>query len=1347
MSLEIAAQEYQIKKIGLKKGISSNYITGITQDRFGYMWFSTESGLNRFDSNVFKVYKKDDINSTQSISGNELNVVYADQFENKIWIATQRDGLDCYNYEVDQFEHYKHNKGDSTSLPTNDITNIINAKDGNLWITTYHKGFAYFDKKTKAFISENTKTLPGLVSNRIWSVAQDVNGDLYLGHDTVGLSIYNPNTNKIVNFRNDPNDPNSLPGNKVTVIFEDQNANIWIGTNNGLALFYKQEGIFKVFRHNVANNQSLIADYIFSIAQTQDKKLWIGTENGGISVLDLNKQLFTNPKNIAFKNIYPGDAPSGLSDKTIRNIYVDSFQNVWIGTYGGGVNYISHQESFFKLNTYSTNKNIQNSLSAKTAWGICKDNTGKLWVGTDGGGIDVFKQNIKIKNLNTTNSLLTDDAVISAFKDSRDDLWFGTFKGGVNIVKKHSDEIQPFSYVINSDVRCFDEDASGNIWIGASIGVFVYNPVSSKIKKYTSSNSELKNGLVRCIKHDQKGNVWIGYFGDGIYVFDKNMHLIKHFDTYSNKDLPSNMINSIYCDKTGNVWIGSGEGLLCFDNGNLDRFMVCNGDNGISSTHISAITEDVKGNIWFSTQEGLCSFNIVDSVFYNYKHENYQNIPLGKFMEGSVVYGENDTLYFGSQDGLCFFDPSRFPSHLNFPEVSISDIKIYENNADLLYEESLKSISTSSPIVLTYEHNTFKISFNVLDYALKDLTDCYYRLAGVEDRWHFAGKNPEVTFGNIPYGSYVFQIKSSIRNQAGSEVINSWKIKINPPFWLSWWAKVLYFIFIVVAMYLIAIFYKRRVGMMNVMKMEKREYIKDQELHEERLVFFTNIAHELRTPVTLILGPVEDLIASNKIDKNELKKLNYIKKSSQHLLNLINQLMEFRKTESENRKLHVRKGEIDILVEEVALKYCELNTNDQIKINLNIKDGDYVLLFDAEVITIVLDNLISNAIKYTREGFVNIGLNRVDKDGKSFVEIVIKDTGIGIHKDVLPSVFDRYFQEKRVSKVAGTGIGLALVKKLTDLHDAEITVESVPDEGTVFTVLLDVDHTYPEAIHPVVQQTIIVENELMVDQESEDEEVHSNRKIILIVEDHRDINEYIANSLSGDFKTISAFNGKEGLEQAFESIPDIIISDIMMPEMDGFELTKQLKNDIRTSHIPIVLLSAKDTIADKTKGYQLGIDSYLTKPFSAELLQSRVNNILENRKKLSQNINESSDKAGIMNDSLSNLDKEFLEKVSGFIEDNIDSADLEVKSIADYMAMSHSSLYRKVKALTDLTVNEYIRSIRIKKSEEYLLSGRYSISEITYMVGMSSANYFRKCFKDIYNKTPSEYVKDLAGKS
>nr|WP_320037922.1 two-component regulator propeller domain-containing protein [uncultured Bacteroides sp.] len=1338
-----AAQPYSIKRLGVELGLSNNNVVSITQDKLGFLWFATEEGLNKFNGSRFINYYK---YSTQSpsISGNELNRVYADKVDSIIWIATQRSGLNAYNYNNNTFTVYKKNPADKSSLITNDVTSVTNAADGNLWISTYYRGVDYFDKKTKKFTHYNKSTLSGLTNENVWTVMEDNDRNLFIGHVNEGLSILSLRNKRVRNFKNNPQDPTSIPGNEVRCIFRDSNNNIWVGTNSGLALFNPDRNNFTVFRNNNSAFFAPKLSSIYSIQQINSNQLWIATEFEGIFILDIRQLSIMSADKVSFRHISSGDDEYQLSASTVRSIFQDSFHNIWIGTYGGGINFISNNPPLFNTLSYNPVLGKNSKLSYKVAWGMCTDKQGKTWIGTDGGGINVFEKGKRIAIYNKESGQLSDNAVLSMFNDSQNNIWIGTYLGGVNC---YNNKNKQFKQIVlggknKLDVRCFFEDLHHNLWVGSSEGIYCFNlQDQQKITAYNSKNSGLQGDLVRSIFQDSKGRMWIGTFGNGLGIYSPKMKLLKKFDDYSG--FCSNTINYIFRDSRNRIWVATGDGLVLFPSISNYNYRTFKRSDGLVNSHIRAITEDNKKNIWISTNKGLSKYSEAKNKFENYDISD--GIPAGNFMSGSITKDKDGFIYFGSLGGVCYFNPEQFTDSREYPHPVISELKIYNKLSTLEHDEKVIPLGGNKHIDLNYKQNSFSIAFNELDYSLNNQVEYTYILKGLNDSWYTLedGHN-SVTFLDVAPGDYEFQIKARLHNQDWSNEAISVFIHIAPPFWLTWWAKSLYFILFITLVYISLYAYKRRISWRSSYQMERKKHEQEQELNNERLRFYTNITHELRTPLTLILGPLEDLMKEKSLQTRQLRKISVIHQSAIRLLNLINQILEFRKTETQNRKLCVSRNNIAKLIQEIGLKYKELNRNPDVEFNVVIEKEDMQLMFDREVITIILDNFISNAIKYTEKGSITISLYSTVKDEVEYTEIKVSDTGHGIEAEALSRIFESYYQVNSKHQASGTGIGLALVKNLATLHQGEIWVESTVGKGSDFFVRLQTNNTYPNALRTDEPEEVEEPEVTEVVEEAAEEDFNTEKQILLVVEDNQDIREYISDTFSEDFEVVTAEDGRKGLEKALTIIPDLVISDIMMPGMDGVELCKKLKQDVCTSHIPIILLTAKDSMQDKEYGYTVGADSYLTKPFSASLLRSRVNNLLESRKQLAVLFSGNKNiviKQEPVSNTLNKLDNEFINKVTQYIEADLSSDKIDVTYLSDKMCMSTSTLYRKMKALTNMSTNEYIRKVKLQNAVKLLLEGESKISEIAYKVGFNNVVYFRQCFKDEYGVSPSEYVK------
>lgn len=1329
---QASAQSYAVKRLDVRGGLSNDHVVSIARDKRGFLWFATEEGLNLFDGLRFIPYYKKENPAQPGITGNELNCVFDDPVDSILWIGTQRAGMNALHYTCDTFESFLHDEDNPGSLATNDVTYITGASDGNLWICTYWKGVDYFDKQTNTFIHYNTDNVKGLVSDQTWCATEGRDGTLLIGHVQHGMSILLLKERKARNFTHDPGNPYSLPGNEVNCIYRDRNGNIWVGTDYGLALFDPETERFIRFNDPMNNLSYRVHD----IKQMDDNKLWIAMEFGGIAILDLSQHLFNTAAPIQFSFIREGDDESGLSRSTIRCLLQDSFGNIWAGSWGGGINFIMEHPPLFSTYKYSPSHEINNgTMTSKTASGVCFDHQGSLWVGTDDGDINVFSRGKRTDTYRASGNRRTAGSVQAAYCDTKGNLWFGIFSGGILHYDQHTRRFRQVlpEKLAQTDVRTFFEDEQGIIWAGTSNGIFLIDSDKLAIK----GRLGMKDDLVRCIQKDSEGQVWVGFFGKGLGVYDDQYREIAFFNVENN--FPSNTLNDLYEDSRKRLWAATGDGLVCFPSLQERDYRVYRRDSGLNNTHIRAIQEDQEGNIWFSTNQGICCYIDRKGSFNCYERQD--NMPSGSFCSQCAARDEDGNLYFGAINGLCHFNPANVLQERESPPAFINHIEIYGpmdkagNGTDVISLNGRKSIELKS------QQNSFNITFSVQNYALVNQVEYAYMLKGLKDSWYTVATN-NVIFRNLAPGSYRFKVKTRMHNQAWPEKATSLDIHIAPPLWKTWWANLLYIVLLLTVLSFIFYAYRKRLKAETLYKLEKQNHRHEQELNNERLRFYTNITHELRTPLTLIVGPLADLQKSRTLSNKDAQKISVIHQSALRLLNLINQILEFRKTETQNKKLCVSRGNIISLIQEVGFKYKELNPKENVDIRLDLPRASLVLYFDKEVIHTILDNLISNAIKYTEHGTITIGARQSQREGVDYTDLYVSDTGYGIQPYALPHIFERYYQEGSKHQASGTGIGLALVKNLVELHEGEISVQSVPNAGSTFCISLLTDNYYPNVLHADSQDS----TDRMPGPEVEPAD--STRPILLIVEDNDDIRHYIADSLGDAFEVHVAANGQEGKEQALKEIPDIIVSDIMMPVMDGNEMCRELKEDVRTSHIPIILLTAKDSLQDKEEGYTMGADSYLTKPFSASLLRSRIANLLQNRRKLAERFAAKGkalpqEKSALVTAAFNKLDNEFLQKINELIEAGLSSDKVDIGYLSDKMCMSSSTLYRKMKALTGLSTNEYVRKMKMKFAEQLLIEGRHNISEIAFKVGFNNQFYFRQCFKEEFGYIPSEYLKKL----
>ncbi|MBN2164643.1 MAG: response regulator [Marinilabiliaceae bacterium] len=1325
---------FEIKKMGVVDGLSNNNVVSITQDKDDYIWICTKDGLNRFDGNSFKVFKH--IDSVQnSIASNTLNCVYADKKDDIIWIATEKNGISAYNYKKHQFTHYRpDNTGKTNSIAADGITHITSDSRNNLWLATYQEGIDYFDKSTGQFTHYNQSNIKGLGSNYNWYVMCYNDSTIYVGHVGDGLSIINLKTKTAINIRHQPQNPNSLPDNTVTCIYKDLKNNIWIGTRNGLTLFNHDTYQMINFKHDPKNKNSLSHNFIKSFVEANDSTLWIGTEGGGINIISQkNIKNITNPESVIFKHILASYAPDGLSSSSVQTIIKDSFGNFWIGGYIGGINFISGKKSFFNKIEYLPYINNKNSLNNRIAAGLATDKNNQLWIANRSGGVNVYQNNIKVKQYNSIDNKRNNLNITCIINDSNNNIWFGTIDSRIikyNIKNDTFKELNCFSNIQNLQIYSIFEDSKYNLWFATDVGLLKYNTLNETTNIYSTETTQLSDNIIRAIGEDTNGNIWVGTLIGGLMVFDQQFALIKNYsqqyDFYA--------ISSIYRDSKKRMWIASQNDLFLFNNITSPPIRIGK-QQGLEETFIRSIIEGKTDNdFWISTTNGISHIELNTMQINNFKVND--GIIMGDYIAGSVTKLSDGTIYFGTQNGITYFNQQNTQKTITVSKPVITGFFLNNYKNENLNE--FVDIPYSNQMNFIHKQNSFQINFNVLDYSISDKVEFIYQMQGLDNNWFLIDNNKKVTFRNLKPGNYTFNLKCRLHNKEWQRDVTSLQISIQPPWWSTRMAKLSYLLIIFLIVHFIIRFYKNKVKIENELLFEKKSRIQEQELNEEKIRFFTNITHELRTPMTLILGPIEDLASDQSITPEQLKKINSVQRVANRLLQLINQILDFRKSETKNRQLSVVKTDFASHIANIGIKFKELNKNKQINFKINTPNNKIEMFFDPEVTTIIVDNLLSNAFKYTNNGDIILDLNTTTEQGISYTDIKISDTGFGISENDLPHIFDRYYQAKNTSyPVTGTGIGLALVKNMVELHEAQITVQSNINTGTVFTVRFLTHNSYPNVNHITIAE-----------EEIEDFENQNNSKpLILIVDDNLDIIDYIHDSLAESYTVITAQNGKEGFETACEKVPDIVISDIMMPIMDGISLCKEMKKDVRTCHIPIILLTAKDSIQDKSEGYNAGADSYLTKPFSGNLLKSRLKNILDAQKRLSNSYSSTlKEKQASFNESANKMDRDFLEKLSSVIEANIEDEEMNISYIATLMNMSHSTLYRKIKALTDMTANEFIRKIRMKVAEHMLITGKYSISEVMYRIGINSNGYFRQCFKDEFGMNPSDYLHKLKGK-
>lgn len=1311
------AQEYTVSRhVSSSDGLSNDFVLSLAIDGQGYVWVATEAGVNRIAGEICQPFPVSDKLREQNITA----LLWHDP-TGQMLIGTER-GLYIYDTQ------------DGT-------THILNARDGlirssindlalgaeGVWLVYGNGQIQLLDCRT---LEVKTLEMRQHYAGRF--VLDDGNGHLYIGHTRHGMTVMNLGDGTMQNYQQCEGVDTSLPGNNVRCIYQDRQQRIWVGTDTGLALFDPATGTFR----KVTRVPDDYDDNVYDIVQMNDGQLWVATDIGGIRVVDPNsRDLHYQPNSIK------------LSSRNIRSVVQDDYGNIWVGNHSTGVDFISVQKSDFHLLDYTDAR--RNHLpvyalapDAENGFWMAGERELVLW--QNGGLAGRWASRNKIRR-----EFFFPRCLMS---DSQGNVWIGIDDRGVYHFNRATTLISQIPLPSeNSDIHSFAEESTGRIWIGGEFGVYTFDHGELALEEWVSQTLQAP---ATCILQTAPHQMFFATLGDGVYSFNLQNHTSRHLSIH--EGLPSGKIRQVIRSSQGGLWMATDGGLVYLENPiALTGLKSYDRQQGLSDNHVLAIQEDADRKVWMSTYSGISCLDQGTGKCYNYNMQDTGQS--GGFAYGAATSDREGNIYFGSASGVCYFNPKLLDEQNRVSNVQIVRCEAYDpvgNNTEIL--ELVPD--AQGRVRTTYQQNTLRLSFTVRNYAQTEHVEYSYMMKGMDSKWYEIGDDYDVVFRGLHPGRYTFILRGKLRNQDWKDADETkLEITISPPIWRTWWAYLFYALVLGLLAWYITRSYKRKLSLRNALELERRESLQKQEMNEERLRFFTNITHELRTPLTLILGPLDDLMDDHQLSPQNHRRVSMISKHAERLRSLINEILEFRKTETQNRRLTVARGDIGQFVSEICLNYKELYRNPKVLFSYDIAKNLPDIWFDSEIITTILNNFLSNAIKYTEEGSITTTV-KADDDGH--IVISVADTGYGISPDALPHIFERYYQAKGSHQASGTGIGLALVKSLADLHEAEVRAESRErsqtgeadpgkGQGSCFTLSLDINNSYPNALHKEDVESVKGEPESYDELKDDEgaESIEETHPLLLIVEDNADIRQYIADSFCEDYRILQAQNGQEGVEIALEKIPDIIVSDIMMPKLNGIQLTRQLKADIRTSHIPIILLTAKSADEDKEEGYDSGADSYLTKPFTAKLLSSRIQNLLTSRRRLAEYITRH---PGTTEDipavapafKLGRLDQEFLDKLNGIIRDNIMSQDIDLPFVTDKMAMSHSSFYRKVKALTGMTAKEYIRKIRLQHSYQLLESGEYNVSEAAMLTGFNQLAHFREIFKKEFGILPSEVKKN-----
>jgi signal transduction histidine kinase/ligand-binding sensor domain-containing protein/DNA-binding response OmpR family regulator len=1352
---------FQFQRINSELGLSANTVTCITQDEKGFLWIGTLEGLNRYDGYNFKIFKHNPDDST-SIGANSIYSVYEDK-SGTLWIGTYDGGLNKYNRDKEIFIRFVNDEKDQSSISNNKVYAICEDKNGYLWIGTAN-GLNKLDKKSGKFThyfqnpSDQNSLSSSIISSLIYDNKTNV---LWIGTKSGGLTKFDLSQNKFYCYQPEENNQYSISENFVNCLFKDASGVLWLGTfGGGLNKFDEKENKFITYKKS-GGHQYIPTDFVLSIGEDNSGNVLLGTYEDGLIILDpkTNKSV-----------VYDHNAadPESIGDNLIQDIYKDKRGLIWLATWTSGVNKLITNKKFKHFKNNPSNKN---SLSGNGVTAICEDRDGIVWVGTELNGLNRFD----MKSGNFTNYLhdpnnkysIASDGVSDIKEDKDGNLWIVTDGYGLCRFDKKSNRFIRYQNDPNdkrslptNQVSVLLEDKYGDLLVGTfGAGLQRFDKKKNTFTKINYNPDEpddITAAGIYCLAEDPNGTLWIGTYSNGLFVYDRKSDKSKwYYNIPGNlNSLSDNIVSSILLSKDGSVWIGTSNGLNKFDfsSGNFKRITE---SDGLPNNTIYGILEGNHGDLWISTNKGLSRYNTTTGTFRNYnKADGLQD---DEFNQWACFKGKSGNLYFGGINGFNVFNPDSLSDSDYRTPIYLTNFLLFNKNVAVGFDKKLnrtvltKSIDDIDKLDLSYDDNVISFEFVAIDYLSPRQISYAYKMEGFEEQWIYTNSERRfATFTNLNPGEYTFVVKNTNSDGIWNETGRRLPITIRPPWWQTGWAFSAYGIILIFMLYFIRSYDLKRQRLKHQLELEHEHAQKLEELDRIKSRFFTNISHEFRTPLTLILGPAEQIL-SNHTDEMVKKNAGLIKKNANNLLNLINQLLDLAKLDSGRLKLRTSKQNIVPFIKGLVMSFESLATINSIKLKLNLPYKELLVYFDKEKLQTTLKNLLSNAFKFTPNGG-EIELSLTETLDNS-VEIKLRDTGIGISETELKKIFDRFYQvnSAHTREHGGTGIGLSLAKELVELHHGNISVASQPGVGTEFKIILPLgkEHLYDEEI---IETEINYEpEEINIDKNyvvplsatsHSDENTHLNKNIILIVEDNDDVREFIKDSLGDEYHFEEAANGEEGIKKAEEIIPDLIISDIMMPKIDGNEMSRRLKTDQKTSHIPIILLTAKSGQENRIEGLETGADDYLTKPFDAKELHIRINNLINLRKKLQEIY--STDKLAALprgKNKLKGIDAQFMDRILKVIEEHISEEEFTIENFGNEVGMSRSQMFRKIKALTGKSCSVYLRSIRLAKAKTMIQNREATISEIAYSVGFGSPSYFAHCFKEEFGYPPSELVK------
>lgn len=1322
------AERFRFRHYEIENGLPSNTVRTLTQDSRGFMWFGTENGLSRFDGYSFKNFQYD-ADAPFSIGSNYIYALYEDPNQD-LWIGTD-DGVYLYNPESECFSFFD-KKTEKGTLIKSHISDIRADQQNNIWISSDSQGLFYYDRQKGALYqysheSGNSNT-PS--SNMILFTYVDKENTVWVApqRSLPIINKYDPSSRLFTTLELTlPNvDTNDFG---VYAMIEDSNHTYWIGTwNHGLCKMDKESGRLEQFL--VPGTVNGIS-HIHNIIEYEPGLLLVGSDDG-LSIFNTQTYECTQMTASELKS-------STLSDKFIYPVYKDQEGGLWIGTYYGGVNYAPPTKGHVEGYTHSS---YFNSVGGNIISCFCEDDAGNIWIGADDGGLSCFDP---IKKTFTNympqpgvNSLSYHN--IHALYNDKDKLWIGTYSGGLNVFDLKTKRFKHYypkagdnSSLFGSSVYSIYRDNEQNLWIGTMEGICLYNPEKDNFIRMKDTGTTTID-----ILDDKRGNVWFATWGKGLFRYNKEDRSWHHH-LYNAKDptsLPSNQINSLHLDMHGTLWFGTDNGLTSY---NSDNNSFVSAPLGVASQKINHIVS-IEGTLWLSTMSGLVSYRPLDKTVRTFSKSD--GLLSDQLNVKAGLLSSNGDLYLGSTNGFNIIRPEEIYDNNFTPPVYITNIQLFYKDLMIKQDGILRnSILYTDQIDLSYKESVFSIEFVSLSYNAPGKNQYKYKLEGFDKDWNLVGNQRKATYTNLPAGSYIFHVMGTNSDGIWNEKEKQLRIVIHPPFWQTTWAYILYAVLFFSTLGCIIYYIRLRAENKHRRGLRLLQHEKEKELQEAKINFFTFVAHEIRTPVSLIIAPLEKIMENTETMPKAIRdSFNIIDRNSQRLLNLVNQLLDFRKAEEGAFIIRFDRYDVYELLQNIYIRFKPLAEQKNITITFEMENQETKATLDAEAVTKIVSNLLTNALKHAKN---KIAIRCYTEEEQ--LVIMVSDDGEGIRPEEQEGIFRPFYQVEK-NKKPGTGIGLSLVKLLTDAHKGSIKVTSEPNVETSFILTLPIEQKITDpALHPAID-ILADDNTIKAATPSsvgttdapESDQPKTEKPILLVVEDNADMREFLSNNLQDSYQILVAKNGKQGLEQLRKQPVDIIISDVMMPVMDGLTFTNEVKKDLSFSHIPLILLTAKTDKDSKLTGMRSGADAYIEKPFSPQLLQAQMENLLLSRKNLRKKFSEMPF-IPLQSVAGNKADEKFVARLNKIIEKNISNAEFSVDVLAEELNISRSGLFAKVKSLVDMTPNELIQLIRLKKAAQLLSEKEFRINEICYQVGFNNPSYFSKCFQKQFGMLPKDF--------